>query len=925
MLLMLFQWAGAQTILRGTVSDPRTGEAIPEVAVSLGLRTAFSNSEGFFELTTNLTDAEVNLTFEKNGFGSKTVAVQLAGQATLDLGRITLEQQEDIDQTDAEDFIPTITLTSDENASAGAESISGLLTASRDLYVSTAAFNFGAARFRIRGYGSRRTATYFNGVPVNDPESGFIYWSTWGGLNDVLRNRSISVGLQAAPYAFGDIGGANAIDTRASRQRKQLRVSYAASNRTYRNRVMATYSTGLTENGWALTLSGSRRWAEEGYVPGTLYDAYSYFLSVSKTLGAKHELNLTALGAPIARGRNSAATAELYDLAGSNFYNPFWGYQNGEKRNARTFEGHQPLFILRHDWQLSEKTKLMTAASYQFGRSGSTALNWYDAPDPRPDYYRRLPSFIDNEQAAEVEQLLREDEALRQINWDLMHRVNRSNFELIENANGIPGNTISGNRAQYILEDRRYDAQRFNFNSYLESIVSDHLLLSGGINAQLYRGDNYKLVDDLLGADYFLDIDKFAEFDAPDDEDFIQNDLERPNRVVRNGDRFDYDYNTYVQRGGAWMQADFTLSKVDFFLAGQVDYNRLWRSGNVRNGKFPDNSAGDSEKGGFLDYGLKGGATYKIDGRNYLVANAAYLTQAPWLRNAFISPRTRNDLVPGLESEKIAAFDGGYFYRGPYAKFRLTGYYTRIEDQFFNRSFYLDNAIISEDGSTEGGFVNYIMTDINTRRLGLEIAGEVEVLTGLKVNAVAAIGEYTYTNRPNVAVFLDNRAEKLREYSTYIKNFHIPNTPQTAYSLGLNYRSKRYWFANLNFNYFDNIYLDFNPDRRTLDAVSYVPDPSFQEQLVEPGSELWRRIIDQEKAPSAFTIDFFGGKSWKIGDDLFLYLNVGVNNILDKKDFITGGYEQFRFDYEEKNVDLFPNRYFYGFGRNFFAQLAVRI
>ncbi|MBK6948689.1 MAG: TonB-dependent receptor [Haliscomenobacter sp.] len=121
------------------------------------------------------------------------------------------------------------------------------------------------------------------------------------------------------------------------------------------------------------------------------------------------------------------------------------------------------------------------------------------------------------------------------------------------------------------------------------------------------------------------------------------------------------------------------------------------------------------------------------------------------------------------------------------------------------------------------------------------------------------------------------------------------------------------------------MWIDFNPERRTNAAVSFVENPLFPSQVVEPGSELWQKILYQEKAPSAYTIDFFGGKSWKVGDNLFIYLNVGVNNLLDKKDFIIGGYEQYRFDYAEKNVDKFPNRYFYGYGRNYYVSLAFRI
>jgi hypothetical protein len=913
-----------QTTIEGMVQDARTQKPAANVTVYFLLKEDLTDENGRFFFQTSILEQDVYLTFEKSGFESKTVHFQLSGQKAIDIGVIPLRPQEDIEQVNGEDFIPTITLETGQVVGSGGESISGLLTASRDLFVSTAAYNFGAARFRLRGYDGRNTTVYLNGVPVNDPESGYIYWSTWGGLNDVLRNRINEVGLGSAAFAFGGVGGATTIDTRASRQRRQIRASYAFSNRSYTNRAMLTMSTGSRPSGWAVTASGSRRWADEGFVSGTFYDGWSYFLSISKQLGQRHELNLTAFGAPISRGRTSAATQELYDLTGTNYYNPNWGFQAGEKRNARVFEAHQPMAILRHDWNLNDRTTLTTAASFQFGNSGTTALDWYDGRDPRPNYYRRLPSFIDNEQADRVAEKYRNDPAVSQIDWAYFYDVNRNNFATIEDVNGIPGNDVTGRRGQYIVEERRYDDRQLSFYTNLQSNPSRKVAFNGGVELQAYQGDNFKVVDDLLDADFYLDIDKFSERDYPGDPSIIQNDLSRPNRIVMKGDTFGYSYLTHLRRGAAWMQLDFSSRKVDFFLGGQASATQYWREGNWRNGRFPDYSLGESEKAEFLDYGGKAGITFIFNGRNFLQFMGAYLTRAPFLRDAFISPRTRNQLVANLESENIYGGEGGYIYQGPYLKARLTGYYTRFENQLFNRSFYLDNAIITEDGSSEGGFVNYIMQHINTQHFGLETAVEWTVLPGLRLNGVAALGQYTYINRPEVTVILDQEAETLREYTAYIKNFYVPNTPQTALSGGISYSSSGYWFASVNVNYFDDIWIDFNPDRRTTDAITYGPDPRSDDDVVKPDSPLWKDIIFQEKAPEAITVDFFGGKSWKI-DNVFLYLNVGVNNLLDNRDFITGGYEQYRFDYETKDVDRFPNRYFYGLGRNYFVQLALRL
>jgi len=187
------------------------------------------------------------------------------------------------DTTENKYRLPIFSTTAEDvDADLESQDISGLLQSSRDVYTATAGFNFGSARFRIRGYGSAYSVVMINGVKVNDMESGFATWSNWGGLNDVTRFMEVRTGVSASRLNFGDIGGYTNIDTRASSISKGTRFSYALSNRTYTHRLMLTHATGMMENGWAVAVSVSRRWANEGYVEGTYFDAWSYFLALEK-------------------------------------------------------------------------------------------------------------------------------------------------------------------------------------------------------------------------------------------------------------------------------------------------------------------------------------------------------------------------------------------------------------------------------------------------------------------------------------------------------------------------------------------------------------------------------------------------------------------------------------------------------------------
>ena len=812
--------------------------------------------------------------------------------------------QEDTLRTVSEIPIVIVTVAELEGVDE-AQNISGLLSSSRDIFESTAGFTFGPARFRIRGLNSENTTILMNGVPVNDEETGRPFWSVWGGLNDATRNATISTGTGATREGFGGIGGLSNIITRASTFGKTLKYTQSVTNRNYRNRAMFIYATGLMDNNWAITVSGSRRWSQEGYVEGTFYDGLSYFLSVEKKLNASHSLGFLALGAPTRQGMPGVSTQEAYDLVGSNYYNPNWGFQNGEKRNARVNSYNNPIMMLSHYWDLSGKTKATTSIAYSFGKTARSYLNWYDANDPRPDYYRYLPSFYSDDEELFEQYTNRWTNVLetRQIDWDHFYFANSKNLFTLENVNGIEGNDRTFNRSKYILEDRRTDKSHLQFVTNIVSGINDYLTLSGGLNASMFKSLQFKVVNDLLGGDYWVDIDQFAERDATDPIQ-AQTDLRRLNRLIDEGEKFGYDYTFHINSISAHGLAEFEFRKLDLYAGLTLSQTTFWRTGHMQTGLFPDNSFGDSEKNNFFNYGIKAGTTYKITGRNFLTLNGAFLTRAPLVNSVFISPRTRDQKVDNLNSETIFSGDVSYIHRSPLHKTRLTFYYAEFIDQVWARSFYHEEF---------RSFVNYVMTGVNYRHMGLEFGTEVNISPTVSWNGVAALGEHIYNSRPLVTIARDNDSEVLAENRlVYLKNYKIGGTTQTALSTGFRYNSPKFWFAGINFNYFADLYLDINPDRRTEEAVEglVVTDPQ------------WRALLDQEKLPDFYTLDFFGGKSWRI-KNYFIALNISVNNLLDKNNYSIGGFEQLRFD--QQNTEKFAPRYFYLYGRSYFINLNFRM
>lgn len=873
-----------------------------------------------------VTDATGKFNFSQVPYGTYQMVVHTSSvlkdtvminvdQAVVDLGVYTFMVDAQYVNV-ASGQTPTIALEdnfaeSDEDG-INSQNVSGVLTASRDPFLSAASFNFGPLRYQIRGYRRDQLEVYLNGLPMNDAESGAAFFGQWGGLNDAFRSQTVTFGLNPSEVGFGGLTGTSQIDATAADQRKQTRISYAVSNRTYRNRAMITHSSGMNEKGWAYSFAGSKRWANEGYVPGTFYDGHSFYAAVSKRLDLTNSLHLTVFGAPTSRGKAMPAMQEAMDIVGSNFYNPNWGYINGEKKNARVNNSFQPAAILTFKHEPDVGTQWNTSIGYQAGYNGNTALDWYNAMDPRPDYYRNLPSYFlfdprgANEEAAEAQRqfLLNNPDAM-QVNWQRLYDANRMNMRTV--------NGVTGRRSVYLIGEDRDDINKYLMSSTLQKVISGHLKITAGVAGVYQQMESYRKAYDLLGGDYYVNLNQFAERTYIGNNDFNQNDLNDPNGIVREGDRYGYNYRSDFYRAYAWVQGEFTYNKIDFFVSGRSGIEGFRREGLFRNGLFAADSYGRSEAFKFLTYALKGGATYKIDGRNYVYVSGTIMNGAPTHDNTFVSPRTRNKTVDVAQVEQIRSVEGGYLLRSPNFNGRLSGFVTEINNSTDIKRFF------HEDYRT---FVNYVLQGVDVRNLGTELALRAKITPSLSATAVATWMQSFYTSRPTASVYLDNdTSTRVTSTTVYMKDYYVNVGPQSAYTLGLNYSSPKYWYANVNFNYFDRTYLDINPARLTAEAIEFVP----------PGTDQWNNIRGQEKLPAYYTVDIFGGTSVKVNkylkgasNDMYVYLNIGVNNLLNNRNIRTGGFEQLRFDAATKNVDRFASKYFYGFGANYFVNVTFK-
>ncbi len=867
-------------------------------------KTTTSDANGQF-LLEGIDASRYMVTFTAAEFEPLTMAVEVTGDVK-DLYTIVMIPVAEVSYVDDAIFAEFDTETgSDGSYNAGS------LSAFKDLFSNIASYKFSEMRFSARGYDSQQSEVYLNGIELTDAMTGYSPWSLWSGLNDATRNQETTSGLNSFAYGLGGAGGSTNILARASQMRKGLSVSLVSANSMYRFRAMASYASGMMDNGWAFAFSASTRQGYNSYVDGVYYNTYGYFASVEKQLGTRHLLSLTILGAPTERGVQAASTQEVYDLVGSNYYNPNWGYQDGEIRNTRVKDYHEPIAMLNYNFQINDRTEFNAAASYRFGENGYSALTWYGGSDPRPDYYRNLPSYdrISNP-AWLAEQWSMNVDNIQHVDFESMYQTNY---------NGAVDLTYGdGNRSNYMIEERHTDQKDANVALNFSHIFKNNSTIRFGVNARSNQTEYYSEVKDLLGGDYWLDVNKFAERDFGSSEIAYQNNLDYYEQyghaqAVTEGDKYNYNYYANLQDAQLWFNYDFRFAgapDLSMSLGAEVGYTAMWRDGLWRNGLFPDSSQGKSDVAEFLTYKGKFHLGYSFNRYFTMEANVAYIQGAPTFASSFVSARTRNDYTPGLSEEKTFSTDLTANFTSDFLKFRVSGYYTTIEDQ---------SKVISYYNDLEGSYDNFAMSGIDQRHYGIEAAISVPIAYGISINSAASIGSYEYTSNPDYVEIVDNSATALSSGKVYWEGFQVESTPQTAVNLGLSYRSSDYLFASIDCNYYDRLYISMNPLYRTDNVL-----------LSTMTDEQIAAMRYQEKFDDAYTLNASIGKSWYIDRKYNLGVSLEVKNILNNTGIRTGGYEQMRVDEIESDAgdtigyERFDSKYFYMFGTTYYLNFYLR-
>lgn len=928
-LQSFFVFAQKPTGISGVVVDSKTQGPLKNVIATIQNTslTEVTDVAGKFVFK-SVPVGEQLLMIKSDGYKDQLLPIEILKNQILDIGVIVLEE----DTQTNEQQLSLISLTESDlgDDNSGSESTSGLLQATRDAFQQSAAFNWGQARFRVRGLDNEYGTTMINGITMNKIYDGRPQFSAWGGLNDATRNQEFTMGSAPSDYTFGGILGTQEINTRASVYRPGNRVSFSGTNTNYSWRMMGTAASGMRNDGWAYVISAGRRWAEEAYFEGTTYGANSFFGSVEKKINENHSLNLTTIFAQNKRGKNSPNTDEVNELAGFK-YNSYWGFQDGKKRNSRVRDSEEPLLMLSHYWKVTDKTNINTNVAYQFGNIGNSRLDFIGAGNPDPTYYRNLPSYFTslyNQDTNAFEGNSPENIRLGGLQRDIFLANKQLNWNSLIYANqnlGGDGNSV------YVLYEDRTDDKLLSANTIINSQLAENISFNGGVNFRKLKSANYQNVLDLLGGKYILDIDTFGN--TPTQR---ESDLNNPGKKAVVGDRYGYNYNIFATTLDAFTQFKLTYKKFDLYFSQTYVRTEYQREGLFKNGYYPTNSFGKSKKTEFDNFGFKAGLTYKLTGRHLFNFNGLYETKAPSLRNLYPNVRINDNVVENIQSEIVSSADVSYIIRTPKLKTRITAYYSKIKNATENSFFFADGIGDDDDGNgaADGGFVAETVTGLDKKNLGVELGIEYNLTSTIKLSASAAYGEYTYDSNPNVSYNQDSRATPTNLYPKFdfgeakLKGYKQPGAPQQAASFGIEYRDPKFWFIGANANYLANNYIDVAPITRT---EKFFEDRSFGNigiPFADATPERARELLKQEKFDPIQLLNITGGKSWRVSGKTIGFF-ASVNNILDFN-YKTGGFEQARnSNFKELNQDVssgtpsFAPKYFYGNGRTYFVNLYL--
>lgn len=813
----------AQTKITGNISDKNTGEAL------IGATVIFGKGQG------TSTDLDGNYSFNIQE-GERSIKVSYVGYEEITKSLLVKERPMSLDfklktillnevlvvadiAIDRETPVAFSTIPikqiSEELAS---QDIPMVLNSTPGVYATQSGGGDGDARITIRGFNQRNVAVMIDGIPVNDMENGWVYWSNWFGLDAVTSSIQVQRGLGSSKIAIPSVGGTMNILTKGTGNKaggtfKQSVGSYG------KLRTSFGYNSGRLESGWGYTLAGSYK-RGNGFVDETWSEGYFYYAKIQKEIG-NHILSLSAMGAPQKHGQRSyKSDIATYDTTiarslgdTSDFservvnkgirFNKHWGHldrwtldnngdtiHNRETLNTKQNYYHKPQFSLRDFWTVNDKFYVSNILYASIGHGGGTSISGSNY-DPNGQY----------------------------------------NLQ----------DTYDGNAGGPFSVDPTYSSTERKSGNYLKSSINNHfwygglstlnyqatdkISLSGGLDLRYYKGQHYREIYDLLGGDYAI----------------VTEDKTQKSSVKREGDIISYHNDGIVKWSGVFSQAEYSngILSAFFNISGsnsaykRLDYFRkkdlVLADTTIREALGTELNFGeyisDTVTVDGVDYTVnskeaktastawkwirgytvKTGLNVNLDEYNNVFFNTGYISKAPRFANVFDYD---NSMFKGIKNEIVKAVEGGYSYRSSLFSTNVNTYYTVWENKPSKGITYKD-----KDENLIKGNIN----GMNALHKGFEMDLSYKISHKVSVEGLLSLGDWTWTSADTVRLYDENNNAILDENDNLVdtafdaKGVHVGDAAQTQYGLSIRYEPTYNSYIKLRGTYFADYYSDFDP------------------------------------------------------------------------------------------------------------------
>lgn len=758
-IMVLSIAAIAQTTVKGVVVDGSTNESLPGASVVVAGTTSgtVTGFDGSFVL--ELPQGATELVVSFVGFLDKEIKLN----GSQDLGSIKLESDAiGLNEvsimasivTDRQTPIAVSTISSDmiENK-LGSQEFPEILKSTPSVYTSKEGGGFGDASVYVRGFDSNNVGVLINGIPVNDMESGKVYWSNWAGLSDVTRTMQIQRGLGASKLGLSSVGGTINVLLKSSDAKKGGVAKVSVANSGYKKQLFSV-STGMMDNGWAVTLLGSHTYGNM-WAKGTEFDAWSYYANVSKKINEKHSLAFMITGAPQWHNqRGNKHTMQQYRDHKDEFrYNSDYGIREGEQYGGGYGYNyyHKPQAQLNHYWKMDEETSLTTSLYASIGSGGGR----------RVDGDQKKWLSIDRNTGADYEDVtMRTGDGL--LDFDGVAALN-STYD-IEGSQAIIGNSVNNHTWAGVLS-----TMTKNINS---------LKLTAGFDGRYYKGEHYKEVDDLLGGAFYLD-------DTNDNRD--------SNTKLKKDDKYSYYNDGKVLYTGLFGQAEYVDDSYSAFLSAALSRKSYKRVDYFQ--KAPGDQETDWEH--FFPWNVKAGFNYKLNSIHNVFVNGGYVQRTPYFSNVFLN--YTNEVNEDVKYEKIVTAEIGYGYTATNFDIKLTAYYTNWKDKGLVMSLQDETANIS---------------GLNQVHKGIEFEVNYKPSKKLSISGMLSIGDWTYEDDVYFALFDENNVLK-DEFNAYIEDVHVGNSAQITGAASISYEVLPKLRMSVDYLYNGKHFAEFDPTNRT--------------------------------------------------------------------------------------------------------------